>query len=135
MPGIVLQTNAIDVVNKGGGYPTKTFYETVETGILRKKIKFSRHMESTEHLPGSDYVVFKCPAPDCGQRNKQSVYRAKGQTKDGRLSLICNKCRREIEVQRPMGQVLKIEAPPKHEAGRPVAPGIILGPNGLPIRR
>lgn len=134
MPGIILQTNAIEVVNKGGGFPTKTFYEEIETGFLRGKKKIARHMESAKKLPGTDYIVFKCPAPDCGQRNKQSAYRTKGQTKDGRLSFICNKCRREIEVQRPMGQVLKIAVPPRTEAQRPVAPGVILGANGLPMR-
>ena len=133
MPGIVLQTNAVKVVNKGGGFPTKMFREEVQTGINRKHT-FTRRMVSTIKNPGTDYVVFVCPAPDCGSRNRKSVYEAKGQTKDGRLSFKCHKCYREVEVQKPMDHILSaqrtLEAVKKSPTFRP---GTILSPDGRPI--
>lgn len=136
MPGIILQTNAVKIVNRGGGFPTKMFREEIEFGILRIKKKITRRMVSTKHLPGTDYVVFVCPAPDCGNRNRRSVYEAKAQTKDGRLSFKCNRCYREIEVQRPMSNILSAKPQPQAApaAGPPVRPGVILGLNGLPMK-
>lgn len=133
MPGLIFQTNAEKIVNKGGGYPTKTFrQEIILNDVLKTKKTILRHVISTKRNPGSDYVVFTCPAPDCGQRNRRSVYEAKGQTKDGRLSFKCHKCYREIEVQRPMSLVTEtIKIPQPQE----IRPGTLLGPNGLPIGR
>jgi len=78
---------------------------------------------------GTDYVVFKCPAPRCGKRNKRPVYEAKAQTKDGRLSFKCNGCYREIEVQRP---IQNIQIPEPMIEGQ-IRPGTLFDPNGRPI--
>jgi hypothetical protein len=124
MPVIVLQTNAIKVVNREGGYPTKTFREESVGGRPLK-----RRMVSTIRAKGTDYVVFVCPAPSCGKRNKRSVYEAKGQTDDGRLSFKCNGygCGREIEVQRP---IQDIHIPQPMIQGSEIKPGILYGANG-----
>ena len=74
MPGIVLQTNAEKIVNREGGYPTKTFREKIEAGPLRSKV-IKKRMVSTIKAKGTDYVVFQCPA--CGKRNRRSMYDAK----------------------------------------------------------
>ena len=132
MPGIIFQTNAVKVVNKGGGYPTKTFKEEISLGPLDPKKVIHRHMISTKKEKGTEYVVFHCPAPDCHKRNRRSVYEAKAQTQDGRLSFKCNKCYREIEVQRPMSQIEKPVPVPIPDA-RGFRPGTLLGPNGRPI--
>jgi hypothetical protein len=136
MPGIILQTNAVDVVNKGGGFPTKTFRKEIFVGPLKRKRVVSQKMVSTKKMPGTDYVVFNCPAPGCGQRNKKSVYEAKAQTADGRLSFKCSHCYREIEVQRPMSQLLSEKDKPQ-TSSRIVNPGnsgLLVGSDGKPIR-
>jgi hypothetical protein len=131
MNGIVLQTNAVKVVNREGGYPTKTFREEIKTTVpMPKPITIKKRMISTVKAKGTDYVIFVCPAPSCGKRNKRSVYEAKAQTQDGRLSFKCNGCYREIEVQRPM-QDIHIPEPMIHDRG--IRPGTLFGPNGKPI--
>lgn len=133
MPGIVLQANAVKIVNRGGGYPTKTVKETIPADpnvFFIKEKHFHKHMVSTKHIKGTDYVIFYCPAPDCHARNKKSVYEAKGQTSDGRLSFKCHKCYREVEVQRPMANIASPD--PLINPDR-LRPGTILGPNGRPV--
>jgi hypothetical protein len=133
MTGIVLQTNAVKVENHGGGYPTKMIHEEIDAGMGIKK-KITRRMISTKKIQGTDYVVFICPAPDCGKRNRKSVYEAKASTGDGRLSFKCHACRREVEVQKPMGQMLTVKQEEKPPTAPQFKPGTILGPDGLPAR-
>lgn len=133
MPGIVLQTCALKIVNKGGGYPTKTVKESIPANpnlCFSKERHYHKHMISVKHVKGTDYVVFNCPAPDCGARNKKSVYEAKGQTASGQLAFICHKCHREIEVQRPISHVSTPDPILNNEGLRP---GTLIGPNGKPI--
>jgi hypothetical protein len=132
MTGIVFQTNAEKIVNRGGGYPTKTVrteISGVQSLVSRRKF-IKQRMISTVKAKGSDYVVFTCPAPDCKRRNKKSVYEAKAQTKDGRLSFKCIGCYREIEVQRPIAH---IESPTPVTSPEGFRPGTLFGPNGRPI--
>ena len=131
MPVIIFQTNALKIDNMGGGYPTKELKDEVFISALEPKKIIRRRVIATKRQPGSDYVVFNCQGPDCGKRNRQSVYAAKGQTKDGRLSFKCNGCRREHEVQRPIANekdtMITIPKPER------LMPGTLLGPDGRPI--
>jgi hypothetical protein len=128
MSGIILQTTAIAIVNKGGGHQTKTqIHEWKDelNGVHHQK----ERKITKEKVPGCDYVVFKCPWDDCRQRNKQSMYRVKGVVGNS-LSFSCNKCRREIEVSKPAPKPQNIVVPgintPKHFE--------LFGPDNRPIR-
>jgi hypothetical protein len=132
MPGIVFQANAEKIVNRPGGYPTTTVrkeLDGIQSLVSRKKV-IKHRMVSIVRAKGSDYVVFTCPAPDCKRRNKKSVYEAKAQTGDGRLSFKCVGCYREIEVQRP---IANIESPSPVTSPEGFRPGTLFGPNGRPI--
>jgi|GEM_PF-1808636 hypothetical protein len=131
MPGVILRTTAVKVVNKGGGHKTKTVREplpdpdgelakeAVKLGLrLKKSIK--RYLRSNQRVPGTDYVVFECPG--CGARNKRSMYDVKGATTDGQVSFKCNRCYREIEVAKPIDLI-----PPMV---KPDSPGGLVGPHG-----
>jgi len=97
MPGVILQATALKVVNKGGGYVTKTVVEETEDKLGRKS-RSHKHLRSRERAKGSDYIVFNCPG--CGTRNKRSIYDVKGRAGDS-LSFTCHGCYKEIEVARP----------------------------------
>ena len=97
MPGIILQGTALKVVNKGGGFPTKTVVD-ITKDELGAEHRSHRHLQSRNRIKGSDYVIFMCPG--CGKRNKQSVYQMKGRAGQS-LSFKCNKCCREIELTPP----------------------------------
>ena len=132
MTGIILQTNAVKIDNRGGGFPTKMLRQEIDLpGPLPRKKTITRRMVSAKRLPGSDYVVFNCPAPGCGKRNRRSIYEAKGQTKDNRLSFKCNKCYREVEVQKPLGHILSSGV---STAAASQSSGLILDPAGRPVR-
>ena len=142
MSGLVFQTHALEVKNMGGGFPTKTFIREVEVesgdALVPKteKKKVRQRMISTKRVPGSDYVIFNCPVPKCGKRNKKSVYEAKGRTQDGRLVFKCHSCRNEIEVQRPFSHIpdeKKTSVVIPNSQG--MMPGTILGADGKPLRR
>jgi predicted RNA-binding Zn-ribbon protein involved in translation (DUF1610 family) len=88
MSGIILQTRAIGVVNKGGGRKCKT-----------ERLGGGRYVTFTsKKLPGSDYVIFNCPA--CGARNRRTVREAKPIDKD-HLGYRCNRCCQLVEVGQP----------------------------------
>jgi predicted RNA-binding Zn-ribbon protein involved in translation (DUF1610 family) len=101
MPGIVLQTRAIEIQNHGGGFKQFTRVETFKHGFIEKRRHV--HKVSKERQPGSDYVVFCCP--DCGKRNRQSMYQVKGKAGES-LSFKCNGCRREVEVSKPQEAII-----------------------------
>ena len=128
MPGIILSTQCERLVNKGGGYPTKTVTEEVKDPFGRKH-KYHKHYEARKKLPGTDYVIFNCPG--CGKRNKRSAYEVKGSV-GNMLSFKCNGCRREIEVARTTAPVPNIIVAPTAPApltgildarGRPIHAG------------
>ena len=132
MPGIILRTTAIKVVNKGGGFKTRMRKEIVKDAMGREMIY--THQEVTkERQKGTDYVVFNCPAPGCGKRNKKSLYEAKAMTASKDLSFVCYHCRREIEVSRPMPDmdIIRIVAP---ELEKPKHIGLY-GPDNRPLNR
>jgi hypothetical protein len=115
MSGIILSCKADKIVNSGlGGYQTKTVIdETINT--QGKKIRTHKHMQTRERVKGSDYIVFTCPG--CFQRNKKSIYDAKGRAGNS-LSFKCHSCYREVEVSRP---------------SEPVVTPQLVGPGGNPI--
>jgi len=125
MSGVILQGKALKIVNKGGGFPTKTVMETFknELGVEYKK---HRHYRSRERVKGSDYIVFNCPG--CDQRNKQSAYECKGRAGES-LSFRCNKCGREIELHAPV-QVPVVITDPNVATHRV---GGLVGPSGQPL--
>ena len=51
----------------------------------------------------TDYVVFNCPDPRCGQRNKQSLYEAQNYlpSDENWIPFKCKKCGTTVEVQPP----------------------------------
>lgn len=89
MSEIILRVTATKIVNKGGG---------VMRRIDRKK---GEAQEKTDR--GSDYVVFNCPHPKCGHRNKQSMYEADAYVpaNTAAIPFRCRMCRRLIEVDPP----------------------------------
>ena len=129
MSGIILRTNALKIVRGKGGFPTRTRYETRKNDLgVEERIKI--HEEYQKRVPGTDYVVFNCPWDGCRARNKQSMYQAKGVVGD-LISFRCNRCRREIEVSRPIEKPKSIIIPtidaPKHVG--------LFGPDNRPIVR
>lgn len=88
MSGIILQTTATKIVNKGGGYLTRT----------ERAGGFETYRRSKDRRIGSDYAVFDCPA--CGARNKKNVHQAIRKVADDILAFRCWSCRREVEVRR-----------------------------------
>jgi hypothetical protein len=131
MSGLIFRTEAIKIINKGGGYKGRTRKEIIKNALGGEHVYRHREVSAKRHK-GTDYVVFNCPAPDCGKRNNKSIYEAKGKTESGDLSFICHGCRREIEVSRPS---------PKHEDPSIILPGIetarhvgLYGPDNRPLR-
>lgn len=128
MADIRLQTHAIKVVNKGGGWKGKT--EIVEEekeqpssgeggAVVMQKVKVQKKVYKEIRTSGSDYIVFNCPA--CGERNKRCAYDAivesapkdkpivlpdmrkqMGPDKESVLAFRCHKCYRMIEVKKPI---------------------------------
>jgi hypothetical protein len=94
MGEIILRTTAIKIVNKGGGTMRKLV--PVEGDGSKMQV-----MEKTDR--GSDYIVFLCPHPQCGHRNKQSLYESEAYHDPGndRIPFRCRMCRQLIEVTRP----------------------------------
>ena len=121
MSGVVLSAVAERVVNKGGGFATKTVVDEIKDPIGGKIKRTHRHLRSRQRLPGTDYVVFKCPG--CGTRNKRSMYDAKGQAGQS-LSFKCHHCYREIEVARPPSLTFGVAPPAQHS---------LVGPDGRPL--
>jgi hypothetical protein len=117
MSGIILQGKALKIVNKGGGRKQRT--ENLGGGRRRSLIGPKEK--------GTDYVVFNCPAPDCGARNKRSVYETKGRAGNA-LSFKCNRCLREIEVLAPIKPVMIVSG----TADARFNPGLV-GPDGRPL--
>jgi hypothetical protein len=126
MSGVILRGQALKVVNKGGGFTTRTVKDEVEDPITGKKTKVHKHQVSRSKLPGSDYIVFNCPA--CGQRNKRCAYEVKGRAGNA-LSFKCNKCYREIEVAPPLKPNTIIMG--TEPAAR--ASSSLVGPDGRPL--
>ena len=120
MPGVVLQTKALTVVNKGGGYPTRTVREEIAPGVRAVR----RRLVSRDRVKGTDYVIFNCAG--CGARNKRSMYEVIGSAGQS-ISFKCNRCRRENEVARPAASL--IVAP----EGK--SPGALVDPSGREIGR
>jgi hypothetical protein len=94
MSEIILRTTALKIVNKGGG--TMRRWVPVEDDPSKL-----RAMEKKD--TGTDYIVFVCPSPKCGHRNRQSMYEAENYHTPGedRIPFRCRICRRLIEVTRP----------------------------------
>lgn len=134
MPGIILRTTALKIVNKGGGYKTRMAKDIVKNAMGREMVY--RHQEVTkERQKGTDYIVFNCPGPDCGKRNKKSMYEAKALTASGELSFKCYSCHREIEVARPKPMLdEKAKAIIVPDIQKPTFSGLY-GPNNQPIQR
>lgn len=108
MSGIILQARALKVVNKGGGWKSKTVKEEedVEVGdgpIKRKEKRIKQYRKETKEK-GTDYVVFNCPA--CGARNKKNLYEHRYMTNGGAVLFRCSHCFREIEVSRPQKTIV-----------------------------
>ena len=123
MTGVILQGQALKVVNRGGGYITKT--EVREEKLPGGKVVRShKHLQSGEKAKGSDYIVFKCPG--CGARNKRCAYEVKGSAGSA-LSFKCNKCYREIEVAPPRPDKVIITG------SEVLGQSSLLGPDGRPI--
>lgn len=108
MSGIVLQAKAIKIINKGGG---------VQWRIDRKE-SLVRGKPDT----GSDYVVFICPKPGCGHRNKQSMYESESyhDVANDRIPFKCKMCRTTIEVTRPAPthRLITLDEPVRRPTGR-----------------
>jgi predicted RNA-binding Zn-ribbon protein involved in translation (DUF1610 family) len=121
MSGVILQGKSLKIVNKGGGFATKTVVQT-EKDELGKERTFHRHYQSSKRLAGSDYVVFNCPG--CGKRNKRSMYDAKASAGTA-ISFNCNGCLREIEVAAPVSPntIIMNTAPPAQSSQ-------LVGPHG-----
>jgi len=132
MPGIIFQTQAIKVVNSGGGYKERTIRKVHKDALGRETVE-KIHQRSAKRQTGTDYVVFKCPAPGCGKRNKKSMYEAKAITGEA-VSFICYACRREIEVDRPKPKIQVASDIVVPEVEKPKHVGL-LGPDGRPIQR
>ena len=116
MTGIILQGQALAIVNKGGGRKCRT--EKIGGGKSRMLIGPKEK--------GTDYIVFNCPAPDCGARNKRSAYECKGRSGNS-LSFKCNKCYREIEVAHPLNTRIILDPNSAAQSSG------ILGPDGRPV--
>jgi hypothetical protein len=89
MTGIILQTRAIKIENRG---PCLVSKEINLGNGWHKNLPPEKHT-------GTDYIVFNCPK--CGRRNKQSMYDSKGAAGDS-VSFKCKMCRIEVEVARPV---------------------------------
>ncbi len=88
--GLVLQTKAVKVVNKGGGVQ------------WRRSQEIPGRMNGKKDS-GSDYVVFVCENPRCRNRNKCSMYEAEGYipANENRIPFKCRICRTVHEVEPP----------------------------------
>lgn len=115
MSGIILQGQALKIVNRGGGRKCKT--EKLGNHMFRM------HIGPKEK--GTDYIVFNCPG--CGQRNKQSAYQVKGRAGNS-LSFKCHRCYREIEVAAPLPENMIIM-----NAAAPGQPSALVGLDGRPL--
>jgi hypothetical protein len=133
MSGIILKTTAIKIVNKGGGFKTKMKKDVVKDAMGHEHT-YTHQVISANRIKGTDYVVFNCPAPGCGKRNKKSMYEAKAVTKDKELSFICYNCRREIEVAKPKPKPAAVDLITSPDIQAPKYSGL-LGPDGRPIHR
>lgn len=126
MSGIILSGKCEKVVNKGGGFPTKTVREEIKNafGIARQ---VHHHYMSVKKMKGTDYIIFNCPG--CGKRNRQSAYRVKGSAGNA-LAIKCNGCCREIELARPpvvpTTDIIVAPTSPKLPSG-------LVDPSGRPI--
>jgi hypothetical protein len=116
MPGIIVLTKAIKVVNKGGGRKCRT----VKLGGGK----------CTEYLsdkqPGTDYIIFNCRA--CGKRNKRSAYDVRGASGEA-IAIKCNKCLTENEVLKPTSTPIILDP------NSPAQSSGLVGPDGKPLRR
>jgi predicted RNA-binding Zn-ribbon protein involved in translation (DUF1610 family) len=117
MPELHVQTNALKIVNKGGGYKGKSKYEIHEEEItlpgsdgkpIKRMEKVLERKRYEEKTTGSDYIVFNCP--NCGARNKRCAYDAKVQDKGSVLEFRCHKCRYLVDVKRPINIITTDEA-------------------------
>jgi len=125
MPGIILSTQCEKLVNKGGGYPTKTVTEEVKDPFGRKH-KFHKHYEARKKFPGTDYVIFICPG--CHSRNKRSAYEVKWSASQ-KISFKCHGCYNYVEVNRESPLII-----PEH--GSSIGPPIgLVDPRGRPLFR
>lgn len=115
MSGVILQGQALKIVNKGGGRKCRT--ENLGGGLRRMLIG--------DRQKGTDYIVFNCPG--CGKRNKQSAYQVRGRAGSS-LSLRCSGCYREIELAPPKAVNTLIVS-----AAAPGIPSALLGPTGQPV--
>lgn len=87
---LTLETTAIKVINKG-------------------KVCIYKGRQNTP----TDYVIFNCPDPKCGKRNKQSMYEALYVPENNeRLPFRCKRCGNIIEV-RPITLPAKPAPPTK----------------------
>lgn len=99
MSEIILQTMAIKITNRGGGTMRR---------IDRKEQTAKEKVDT-----GTDYVVFNCPHPKCGKRNKQSMYEMANYkpANEDVIPFKCKICRRTVEVARPRQQATLIMDP------------------------
>lgn len=134
MSGIILETTALSIRNKGGGWKTRNAYRPVtyikpkinkDGTVTPQEVEGRQKFQEARKDTGSDYVVFNCPG--CKKRNKRCAYEAKGVTAAGAISFLCNGCSREIEVAKPAGPMIQVptlaNAPGGHlvdPAGRPL---------------
>jgi hypothetical protein len=94
MPGVILQTEAIKISNKGGGIRQEREGNMIRAG----------------KVTGSDYVIFICP--HCDHRNNRCIYDA-DYAHRGVLAYKCRMCRGDVEVSR-------LKADLKKDYGRPL---------------
>jgi hypothetical protein len=117
MPGIIVQSRAIKIVNRGGGRKCKT----VRLGNGRHTTYVS------DKQPGTDYIVWNCRA--CGKRNKRSAYDIRGASGEA-VAIKCNGCLIENEVFKPTSTPIILD--PNSPAQ---VPSGLVGPDGKPLRR
>ena len=129
MSELLIKTEAIKLVNKGGGYKLKTVTENFKDAY-GKEMSRHHHEISEKKEKGSDYVVFNCPWPDCGKRNRQTVFMAKQITEEKNLTFRCWSCRREIEVMKPKEIPTIVVPTMERNEFRS-----LYGPNNKPIRK
>lgn len=125
MAELIIQTEAIKIASRPGGYATRTVVDSTKTA-LGTDYRTHRHEVTEERVKGSDRAIFVCPW--CERRNNQSVYRHKSVTEQGNLTFRCAGCRREIEVSKPR-EIATILIPTN---SNPIVSGLY-GPDNRPV--
>lgn len=102
MSKIVLSTEPIKVVNKGGfqRQSNEKLYAERNTALGMVKDARIGLRVTTKKVAGASYYVFVCPA--CDKRNKRAEERQKYAT-ETRIAFVCNGCSRTVEMERAFG--------------------------------